>query len=334
MNDGQHETSGDVTIKIATEAALAEAFEDYERGRLCVAPRCSWRAKALIARLKTGELVRPLPGMYARATYWEGLTREERLVHVARTAAVNHPGWVISHTTAALLYGADVSHALLWPIHYTTAYSAGGGSAKHFKHHRAQTVDAVDVDGMRATSAAQTVVDCARTCKFGHALAIADSFLHKQLVTKEELEAYLAALKPGMRGIRHARRVVELSDPRPMNGGESQVRALMIELGLPLPELQARVPDPEKPWRSYYVDFMLTLADGTHVAFELDGLEKYENPQMTQGRDSTEVMRDERQREAAITAYGIKVIRMGFEQAMQPEFLLRRLAVYGVHPVS
>ena len=41
---------------------------------------------------------------------------------------------------------------------------------------------------------------------------------------------------------------------------------------------------------------------------------------------------EERQREAGITAHGIRVVRFGFWQAVNVGFLLRRLALYGVVP--
>lgn len=316
--------------KAITEAALSEALDDFERVRLCMYVPKGWEKRALETRTSSGELTKPMPGMYVRTAYWDSLDRAEKMVHVVRTAALSHSGWIVSYASAALLYGADVPHALLWPIHYTTPYSGGGRSAKYFKHHRG-SADRVSVDGIYVTSAARTVVDCAREYPFAYALAIADSFRHKGLVDDAALESELAAAS-GMRGIKAARSVVELSSPLPSNGGESQVRALMMELRLPIPELQAPVADLEQPGKKYYVDFMFTLEDGTKVAFELDGLQKYTDVEMTKGRYAVQVMRDERQREAAITAHGIRVVRMSFEQATDPEFLLRRLAVYGVVP--
>ena len=53
---------------------------------------------------------------------------------------------------------------------------------------------------------------------------------------------------------------------------------------------------------------------------------------MTRGRTALQVQMEERQREAGITAHGIRVVRFGFWQAVNVGFLLRRLALYGVVP--
>lgn len=316
-----------------TTVPIEQALDDFEHARMCAFKPEEWERKALEHRLRAGEIIRPLPGLYARRAYWDGLSREEKLLHAVKTEGILHPTWVFTHATAAFAHGLEASRSLLWPIHYTTTRSGDGRAAPHHVHHRREDISFVRVDGIKVTDPAQTVVDCARTLPFGEALAVADSALHLKKVTRTDLAGLLGA-QPGRRGNAQARRVVELADPRPESGGESLVRALMIELGLPAPELQAEIPDAEAPGRMYRVDFLFRPPDASPVILELDGLEKYQNAEMTGGRSAVQVMARERQREAALTAHGNRVARIGFAQAMDPVFLLDRLAVYGIEPVG
>lgn len=315
---------------VNTEAPLRELFEDFERAGICDFRPSEWERKALERRVAAGEVVCPMPGMYARAAYWEPLAREEKMLHVVRTEGILHPDWVFSHATAALVHGLDVSHDLLWPIRFCSDADSGH-APKHHVHGRGALNGVERAQGISVTTVPQTVVDCARTYPFAQALAIADSALHLGLATRDALADILAD-QPRRRGNKGARRVVSLADPRPESGGESMVRALMMELGLPGPELQVEVPDPENPGRAFRVDFMFRPKGELPVAFELDGLVKYRQIAAAEGKSAVRAMAEERQREAAITAHGIRVVRMGFVDAMKPAFLLRRLAVYGVVP--
>ena len=317
--------------KSLTENALVSLFEDMERLRMCVFKPRGWECHAFERRVGAQEVVRPTTGLYARKEYWDQLSSAERALHVAKTEGVQHPSWVFTHATAALAHGLDVPEAAAWPIHYTTPLSGGGKSRENHVHHRRDVSGAVSVNDMRVTPVDRTVIDCACEYPFGLALAIADSALHLGLVTGEQLCARLDEMA-GARGVSAARRVVSLADARPESGGESRVRALMMELDLPLPELQAPVPDPERPGVDYRVDFLFRPEGLAPVALELDGLKKYRDMAMTHGKTAVEVMARERQREADVTAHGIRVARMGFAQAIQPDLLLRKLAAYGVVP--
>ncbi|MGN0055993.1 MAG: hypothetical protein ACI360_06145 [Atopobiaceae bacterium] len=62
---------------------------------------------------------------------------------------------------------------------------------------------------------------------------------------------------------------------------------------------------------------------------ELDGRQKYENPAMLQGRDTTGKLLDERRREAELTKHG-SVVRFGYAEAADPVRLGRNLDGYDV----
>ena len=80
------------------------------------------------------------------------------------------------------------------------------------------------------TSPLRTVLDCARTMPFREGLAIADSALRGNLITKEELLE--AAYRLTNRGSRRAMTVAEHSTPKAANPFESALRAVVITAGL------------------------------------------------------------------------------------------------------
>lgn len=318
-------------LRTFSSGALAGFLDDMESQRILFYLPAKWEEKSLLVRLEAGELVRPMPGMYARASYWKSLSRREKMLHVIRTLSIQHPTWTFSHSSAALAHGLEVPYALYWPIHYVTERSGGGKAQRLMRHHRAARCESEVVDGIRATPVDQTVIDCARTYAFRYALAQADSALRLGATTKPALFACLDQCQNRC-NVRRVEGLLVAADPRPENGGESEVRAIMMEQGLPIPELQHPIPNPEDPRRVYRADFVFDVRGEYLVDMELDGYDKYDDPEMTRGRSALKVQMEERQREAEITVYGIRVVRFGYWQAVNVDFLLRRLALYGVVP--
>lgn len=306
-------------------------FNDAEAQGLLVHAKQPLIYKALNKRVKAGTVVKVFAGLFVRVSYWQTLSKREQMRHIIRTLATMHPNWVFSHSSAAIMYNLEVSFALYYPMHYYTHLDIYAKSTPLFIQHRVNRPIALDVAGTAVTSIEQTVVDCAAEYPFGEALAIADSALHQGLTDKARLLNYLEN-RTNRRGVRKAQRVIAHADARAESGGESIVRAVMIEAGLPTPELQAPIANIERPGHNYYVDFMFMRSDGGKVAVELDGREKYHDMAMTGGRDATGVMMAERQREAAITAEGVRVVRFSFRDACNPQVLLPRLAKYGIAP--
>lgn len=310
----------------STSSRLDDQFLLAERGFKCLSPRDASERLALKRRLKNNDVVRPIRGMYARATYWNALNPRQQLQHIIRSFSSAHPNWVFSHASAAAMQNLEVPFQLLYPIHYYGGATTSNTSTLLLKYHASKACASIKINGARVTPVEQTVVDCAAQYTFQQALPIADSALHQGLTDKLRLMACLNN-RTNRRGVRRAKRVIRLSDPRPDNGGESSVRALMLELNLPVPELQVPISNPEKPGHFYYVDYLFTRPDGVRVAMELDGKGKYQ-------RDALNAMMEERQREAAITSHGIRVVRFSYGQATNQSILLSRLANYGIEPLK
>src|SRR5699024_10208381 len=85
-------------------------------------------------------------------------------------------------------------------------------------------------------------VDLARVLRRMDALPLLDLSLRAGACSRDELLAE-DALHARLRGVRQARRLTELADPRAECRQESQLRLLLIDGGLPAPEPQLWVPD-------------------------------------------------------------------------------------------
>lgn len=111
-------------------------------------------------------------------------------------------------------------------------------------------------------------------------------------------------------------------------------RAIMIEHGFMLPELQVSIENPDNPGHPWRCDFFWELPDGTIVVGELDGGEKYVNPAMAHGRDALQVMRDERLRESGMTLAVDRVMRFTFSDVANEARLVALLERFGIPHVA
>ena len=107
------------------------------------------------------------------------------------------------------------------------------------------------------------------------------------------------------------------------------VGAVMIEQGFMIPELQVKIGDPLDPSGSYYVDFRWRLSSGDVIG-ELDGKDKYVLPEMTGGRETIDVVIDERHRESRLTVPGSKVMRFSFRDVLDEGRFVSLLELYGI----
>lgn len=91
-----------------------------------------------------------------------------------------------------------------------------------------RSFDPVDVVDGWVTSPMRTVLDCARLLPFDEALAVADSALRLELVTREGLQVAGAAFAG--RGRRSVCRVLTAADGRAANPFESVLRAICLDV--------------------------------------------------------------------------------------------------------
>ena len=160
---------------------------------------------------------------------------------------------------------------------------------------------------IRSTSAARTVVDCARRLPPRDALAMADAALRRGLTDRQALRTVLDR-QSGWKGVAQARRVLELADGRRETPFESWSAWAFAVLGVPQPVWQVTITDAAGAF--------LGRVDGwwpEGVAGEADGDLKYRLAAAERGGATADnlaaVVNDERRRERGLRHAGVLVVR-------------------------
>lgn len=316
----------------ANDERLQLHFEGAERARMCLIPCSGSERIALLRRAKQGSVVIPYPGIFARRDVWEALNPIDRHVWMARSLHALHPDWVFAAYTAAAVYGLDISYTLLDRINIAVAPSGYTSESEHLR----RVIVPQDegrvrvVDGIPVTRLLQTLLDCACMAPFPEGLALVDSALRDCGLFDQSVLHFFDIEGRRRRGIAKARFIMEHMSGKSENGGESKARGVIIEEGFMVPELQVELADLVEPWRTFRVDMLWRLDENTAVAGELDGLEKTENPDMLGGETANEAMRAEREREAHLTARGIRVMRFTPEMVNDRKAFVNLLEAYGI----
>ena len=102
--------------------------------------------------------------------------------------------------------------------------------------------DVVDLQGLPVTSPERTFVDVAQHLPMPRLVAVGDDFLRRRLCTRADVGRAISR-SAGQRGLRAARRALDLLDPRAESPRESITRTIIIEAGLPAPTPQVEIYD-------------------------------------------------------------------------------------------
>lgn len=312
------------------DVELARLFLCAERSRLCLVPSSPRIRELLRRQIDQGKAIRPVRGLYARASYWRALAKPQQTIHILRTLQKLHPDWVLCHESAAIAFGLPVSFDRMDAIHVETSRAKRNASPSSIRWHVIEDDDPVLVQSLRVTSLTRTVFDCMRTSSFKQALAIADGALRCTGNPPGWFAARFKRLGKTHPGINQAIRTMYYADPLSESGGESMARAAMIEQGFALPYLQVAFPQPLDPQRSYRVDFLWTRMDGSNVIGEFDGMQKYECDAFRNGRTPLRVLADERHRESHLTLHGMPIVRFSYKDVMDADHFARLLECYGI----
>jgi hypothetical protein len=147
---------------------------------------------------------------------------------------------------------------------------------------RRSDVDAADrayVAGIAVTSPLRTVVDCARGSEHHVAVCVLESAIRQSFVTADEVQARLDAFRPRTTGVPAARRALSRIDLRSESPLETIARLLLLDDGLPYPELQLPFRSPTVVGRIdlAYPAALLGVRDGHYsgLAIETDGREPH-----------------------------------------------------------
>lgn len=309
---------------------LRTRFIEAERACSCVIPSSANEARRLRYATKSGKLFEVFQNVFARPEYWATLKQKQRALHILRTEHAAHPTWVFCGPSAALIYGLSVSYHLLSEVHILTSRQSHSRSSNGICRHISTGQVTAVVREMPVTTLMQTVYDCLRTTDFKNGMAIADSALHLGLSSKEELLRFFEQQDKRNKGHSQAISTILHSDARAESGGESIARATIIEQGFELPDLQHVVQDPVDESLEYRVDFWWELEDQSVIIGELDGHDKYIDPEMTMGKSIVEVMADERLRESRVCGTGARVMRFSYADVLNTSYFVHLLESFGV----
>lgn len=152
--------------------------------------------------------------------------------------------------------------------------------------------NAVLANGIHVTNPPRTLLDCGRTLEFIYSLPIFDDAAADGIEEKQILQECARTTLDCSRIFK----LLRYTDAGSENGGESFARAVMIENGFAVPQLQVSFAD-SLTGKQFRVDFLWRTTDGRIIVGELDGTAKYVDPKMTDRRSIQETVQAERERE-------------------------------------
>lgn len=203
------------------------------------------RSDVIAAGLSVRELRHPTVSRLSRDTYLPGALRGDLTTRLAAVLLNAPAGAVISHLSAADVWGL---HIPFRPrdderVHVTVPAGSRAESRVDRRLYRSPLgpEDVIRRRALPTTTPARTWRDLAAILEPSALLAVTDQML-KRLCTPDELQDQLH-IRPSGRGCARARKVLPLGDPRSESPMESVVRWLIIEAGLPCPDVQHVVRD-------------------------------------------------------------------------------------------
>lgn len=310
------------------DSLLAEA----ERRQSCLAPLNRADKDVLRKHLRKGLVCSPHRGLFARTETWRNLSLADRTIWIARGLSTLHPEWKFCLYTAAAFHGLYVSNHLLSQIHIAHIGSTCQKSRGIIVHHCKKELEPVFVQGIPVTPLLETAIDCLSHLSLVEGLPIADSALRSLDISKRQFLDLIES--SGQYGALKAFKIALHANPLSESGGESMARAIMIEEGFVLPELQVAIPHPFYRGRTYRVDFLWRLNGQPDVAGEFDGMVKLEDEQMLKNRSILQTLRQERNREAALTSTGLRIMRFTYDDVRFRRPLVAIMNHYGIPHVA
>jgi hypothetical protein len=259
---------------------------------------------------RTAELARVRRGAYVPTVDERLRERESRHVLAVRAAVAQLPTEsVVSHASAAVLYGMPMWRIPLDRVHVTRDRSSGGGHRRNglHVHHAPLRPDEIDVvDGVPVTTPARTLVDLARGTPFEQAVTIIDAALYADAVTRSAL-ADAVQRTTRWPGNHKARRAIAFAASGVESVGESRSRVLLARFQVPAPVLQWEVPAPVRIGRTDFAWPELRTVG------EFDGRVKY-GRLLRPGQQPGDAVFAEKVREDAIRDTGLRVVRWTWDE--------------------
>jgi len=230
---------------------------------------------ALWWRANHKRLLRPHRGAYV-----VGRNEPDLLDAVRAALLVSPPLAVVGFHTAAALLGFGVVPST--NIHIVVPFDSPVPQRTGITAHQSVVPvgEPIDVLGVPCTPAARCVLDLARGLPRMDALPVLDAALSSRRCEPDDLQAELK-LYDGLRGIRQARDLVPLADPRPQCRQESQLRLILHDGGIR--DFVPQVPVLDD--RGYPRHFLDLGDEQSRVAAEYDGTSHLDRGRLRADRD-------------------------------------------------
>lgn len=279
-------------------------------------------SKNLIGAMhRRGELIRLTRGVYISAAEGRQFTPEERCIAVAVALAMSHRQAVLSHASAALMWGAP-----LFGLPAKVELSLPRSNHRHHsqvRYHsdRSEVCEAAQiVAGFPVTDPLTTILDCARSLPVVQALAITDYFLHHAHVPYRDVYTHLV----GSSGYRTGSfsLIAESMSALTESPLESLAMLRIVQSKLERPRQQLEI------WthdgRVHRADFAW---ESLKLLLEVDGLHKYYGAY----RPPEEQLRRDALRQRSLELAGWTVVRATWDDLMnRHQALIHRLMQGGV----
>jgi hypothetical protein len=252
--------------------------------------------------------------------------RRHRLDCLAVLLELRRPTVAASHASAAHLWGFLVRRQRLTTVRLTDPTLSRKGRGYVVTQAPLRPADVVRNGPLRWTSAARTLLDCAREWDVDDAVVALDAALRSGATTSAELRGATEALR-GWPRVRRAVRAVDLADGRAESPLETRGRLRLVGAGFTPTELQVEIRS-----SSRLIGVVDAWFDEAAVAVEFDGQVKYRDP--WRNRSPEQVLWDEKRREDELRALDVRVVRIvdrdvDDEWARKEAHLRRLLAVPG-----
>ncbi len=289
------------------------------------AVRGGWTDAELRNQVRSGALTRLRRGGYVGGVDLDRVSSEERHRLAVRVAGVT--AGVVSHASAAALWGLPLVGADLSRVHVTLPKATRTGRITPERHDHAAELapdDITELDGIKLTTPARTIVDLARAAPPSTAVICADAALQRGLTSPAALGAAVDQAR-GRPGVNRARRALTTADGRSESPGETLTRlALRTVFDV---DLQVEITDEE----GRFVGRADLAVRDAALLIEFDGRQKY-GALRRPGQSVEAAVLAEKRREDMLRALGYGMVRVVWADLRSPVALadlVRRAATPG-----
>ncbi|MEV0795311.1 hypothetical protein [Kribbella sp. NPDC050459] len=222
---------------------------------------------------------------------------------------------VVSHQSATMLHGLPVWGTDLTKAHFTRAASGRARSGRGIRLHRSSSPivedEVVELGGLRVTCVDRAIVETTCTTSYEVGVVLADAALRMRLTTRDRLAGVVRRHRR-WHGSPAAAAAALFANALSESVGESRLRVLMANQGLPPPELQVEIRGADGRLIGR-VDFLLAGV----LVIEFDGALKYGN--------TADAVLAEKWREDRLREHGYGVFRVGWADLDHPRDTAARI---------